>query len=56
MWDLVALPRSVELRRSYLEYVEDAHRWASIHGWRADEVEWALFELGKTVDRSASSS
>ena len=55
MWNLVELPRSVELKGSYLEYVQDAHRWATLHKWRADEVEWALFEIGKNVDRKAKS-
>lgn len=56
MWDLVELPRSVELKGNYLKYVEDAHHWAALHNWRADEVEWALFEIGKTVDRKTNTS
>jgi hypothetical protein len=51
MWDLVKLPRSVERRASYLSYVELAHSWAAERGWRADDVERALFEIGKTVPR-----
>lgn len=54
MWKLVKLPRSVELKGSYLDYVEVAHRWAADNNWRADEVEWALFEIGKTVDRKST--
>lgn len=49
MWDLVRLPRSVSRRDSYLTYVEVANDWAKQTGCRADDVEWALFEIGKGV-------
>ena len=51
MWDLVDVARSVERRAGYLSYVELAHFWADERGWRADDVEWALFEIGKEVAR-----
>lgn len=51
VWDLVGLPRSVERRASYLRYVELARQWASDLECRPDDVEWALFELGKDVPR-----
>lgn len=54
MWDLVKLQRTVELKSTYVQYVDMAHRWAEEQGWRADEVEWALFELGKTVEKRKS--
>lgn len=49
IWDLVKLPQSVELKTTYVQYVEAAHHWAEQRNWRADEVEWALFEIGKRV-------
>jgi hypothetical protein len=52
MWHLVHLERSVERRSSYLTYVNLAHSWADEHSCRPDDVEWALFEIGKTVPRT----
>lgn len=52
LWDLCRLARSAERRDSYLEYVRLAHRWAHDKGWRADEVERALFDIGKTVPKT----
>lgn len=54
MWKLIKLPRSVERQDTYVQYVEEAHRWADEIGCRADDVEWALFELGKNVERTIS--
>jgi hypothetical protein len=51
MWDLVDLARSVDRRDAYLSYVGLARCWADERGWRADDVEWALFEIGKEVAR-----
>jgi hypothetical protein len=51
MWDLVDVVRSVELRAGYLTYVALARHWADEHSWRPDDVEWALFEIGKEVAR-----
>lgn len=51
MWDLCRIPRSVERRAGYLDYVDAAHRWADENGWRPDEVERALFDIGKDVPR-----
>jgi hypothetical protein len=48
-WSLCGLSRSAERRSSYLRYVEMAHRWADGQVWRADEVEWALFSIGKDI-------
>lgn len=50
MWDLVRLARSVERRDGYLEYVRLAVDWAASDR-RPDEIEWALFEIGKAVPR-----
>jgi hypothetical protein len=53
MWSLVAMPRSVELSKSYNAYVELAHRWgAEISGDHgADEIERALFDIGKDLPK-----
>lgn len=51
LWDLCRIPRSVEQRGSYLRYVDLAHAWAADKGWRPDDVERALFEIGKDVPR-----
>lgn len=51
MWDLVEVARSVQRRGSYLTYVDLAHRWADVSGCRPDDIERALFEVGKTVQR-----
>lgn len=53
MWDLVQLPRSVERRAGYVEYVRTAVQWAKEARARPDTVEWALFEIGKSVPRSS---
>lgn len=47
LWHLCGLLGSSERRAGYLRYVELAHEWAAGHGWRADEVERALFEIGR---------
>lgn len=49
MWDLVGLKRSVEQRGAYLEYVAIAQRWAAELGCRPDDIELAVFEIGKDV-------
>lgn len=49
MWDLVGLKRSVERRDGYLKYVALAQRWAAEVGCRPDDVELAVFEIGKKV-------
>lgn len=49
MWDLVRVPRSCEQRGTYGQYVVLAHRWAGELGRRPDEIERALFEIGKQV-------
>lgn len=49
MWDLCRLPRSVERRSSYLQYVDLAHAWADALDCRPDDIELALFEHGKRV-------
>ena len=54
MWDLVELPRSFEQQDSYVQYVDAAHRWAQELGCRPDDVEWALFEIGKGVERKVA--
>lgn len=52
MWYLRRLARSHQRKDAYLRYVELAHRRAADSGWRADEVERALFDIGKTVPRA----
>ena len=52
MWDLVRLPRSVERFDSYVAYIDLAHQWAEEIGCRPDDVERALFEIGKTSTRT----
>ncbi|CAN5839779.1 hypothetical protein BH23ACT8_BH23ACT8_03170 [soil metagenome] len=49
MWHLCGIPRSAERRSGYLDYVATAHRWADENGWRPDEVERAVFEIGKIL-------
>jgi hypothetical protein len=51
MWHLTRIPRTAYTRAGYIRYVDLAHRWAAGNGWRADEVERALFDIGKTVPR-----
>ena len=51
MWDLVQLARSVERRDGYLEYIRLVVDWAATD-WRPDEIELALFEIGKGVPRT----
>lgn len=51
MWDLVRLAQSVERRDAYLEYVRLAVDWSGSDS-RPDEIELALFEIGKRVPRS----
>ena len=50
VWDVARIPRSVELRDSYLKYVEYAQQ-PKFSGYRADEIELALFEIGQKVRR-----
>lgn len=50
MWDLVQLARSVERRDGYLDYVRLVMDWAG-SDWRPDEIEWALFKIGRNVPR-----
>jgi hypothetical protein len=49
MWWLAEIPRSVERDDSYLAYVELAHAWGTeiAGGYGVDEIERAIFELGK---------
>lgn len=47
-WKLANIPRSVEQLEGYLRYVKLAHDWGASYGeFGADEVERALFEIGK---------
>jgi len=47
-WELAKIPRSVEQLEGYLRYVKLAHDWGASYGeFGADEVERALFEIGK---------
>lgn len=49
IWKLAGIPRSVARKDKYLRYVELLHRWAdATPGWRADEIEWALFVLWRS--------
>lgn len=51
MWHLCRIPRSAYTGSGYLRYVNLAHEWAVSNDWRADEVERALFDIGKNVGR-----
>jgi hypothetical protein len=53
MWHLTRSPRTAYTRAGYLRYVDLAHDWAADNGWRADEVERALFDIGKDLQRVA---
>ena len=46
---LCGLSRSAWRRNAYLEYVDRAHGWAEELGCPVDEVEHALFEVGRSV-------
>jgi hypothetical protein len=48
VWDLAGLDGSVRKRAGYVKYVDLVSHWAG-GKWRMDEVELALFEIGKTV-------
>lgn len=52
MWDLVQLPRSVDRRAGYVEYVRRSASWARSARVRPDTIEWALFRIGQSVPRS----
>lgn len=53
LWRVAEVPRSLEIRERYLDYIEYAHR-PEFEGFAPDEIEWALFELGKTIERPTS--
>jgi hypothetical protein len=50
LWYIAGIPRSVELIASYLEYIEYTHH-PDFEGYSPDEVEWALFDLGRSVSK-----
>lgn len=56
MWQLAKIPRSAQRKAGYLEYVRLAHIWGAQVGgdYGADEIERALFEIGKNLPRVAS--
>lgn len=56
MWQLAKIPRSAQRKAGYLEYVRLAHSWGAQVGgdYGADEIERALFEIGKNLPRVAS--
>ena len=53
MWWLAGIPRSVEGHDNYLKYVNLAHAWGRdlTGGFGADEIERAIFELGKGMPK-----
>ncbi len=57
IWWLAEIPRSVELFENYKEYVNTAHFWGSRikDRYGADEIERALFSLGREMNKSARS-
>ena len=52
MWWLAGIPRSVELRDSYLAYVDLAHKWGAEidDDYGVDEIERAVFILGQSPE------
>lgn len=48
-WSATEVERSAYSQRGYNQYVETCWEWADTIGCRADTVEFALFDLGKTV-------
>lgn len=55
LWSVARIPRSIELRQSYLDYVKYAHH-PDFDGYAPDEIEWALFSLGPSARRAARQS
>jgi hypothetical protein len=57
MWWLAGIPRSVEQHDSYMEYVNLAHAWGDeLSGdYGADEIERAIFELGRGMSKTVAS-
>jgi hypothetical protein len=47
-YDAWRIVRSIELRSSYLEYIEKSQALTSL-GYRADEIEYGMFIYGKSV-------
>jgi len=56
MWSLAGIPRSVERKNSYLEYVKLLHSWSAEEGlhYSVDELERAVFEIGKDIPRTTA--
>lgn len=53
MWKLCGLSRSSWRRSAYLEYVDQAHMWAADLGCRVDEIERALFDIGRSMSKGS---